>query len=357
MSCDSACTWESFLDADGMCGGVGLDVSDTYLFDAAVFSQAGDREVQLEESAPDDDSTVASLPAPMVNGDDNGNEDGENFDFLQAVYKPSRPYWGRMDSWCKYAEVVVFSHDSLVRTSDVEAATLLAKTFPSCNNTEMCVDTGRAEKSLQEVVDGISQSSNYSVTQMVRVQNIQRADMHDDFKRHYAIEHTATVYHGTTGESAISIARTGFRGACSMRSKFGKGIYTTSNIWEALAYAHPDPLDGNKQTFLVACLLVGPTTIGSVEMVDFGNDESGSQILTTTNPEGTIFCAAYGDQLLATYRITVQFNDLCHTTDAMRRMIRIYNPVVRYFFFVHLHFAKCSVAYYVGLLNCRCRML
>ena len=328
MSCDGACTWDSFLDADGMCGGVGLDMSDTYLFDAAVFSQVGDREVQLQESTPDDDCAVASLPAITLNSVGDGTEDTGSCDFLQAIYKPPRPYWGTMDSGCKYAEVVIFSHDSLVRTSDVEAAMLLAKTFPSCKNTEMCVDTGRAEKSLQEVVEGISQSSNYSVTHMVRVQNIQRAEMHSDFKQHYAIENTITVYHGTTEESAVNISKTGFRGACSMRSKFGKGTYTTSNIWEALAYAQPDPLDGNKQTFLVVCLLVGPTTIGSVEMVDFGNDECGQQILTTTNPEGTIFCASYGDQLLATYRITIQFNDLCHTTDAMKQMIRIYNPVV-----------------------------
>ena len=42
-------------------------------------------------------------------------------------------------------------------------------------------------------------------------------------------------------------------------------------------------------------------------MADFGQDGEGAQILTTTNPEGKIFCAAYEDQLYAHYSVTARF--------------------------------------------------
>jgi hypothetical protein len=150
--------------------------------------------------------------------------------------------------------------------------------------------------------------------------------MHDAFKRVYSIDNTRTVYHGTSGASATTISKTGFRGACSQRSKFGKGIYTSSNIWEALAYAEPAP--DLTQTFLVVNLLQGPTTLGQVEMVDFGSDAAGNQILTATNPDNTIFCASHGDQLLATYRVSVRFDSSTKHTPAQQNLIRMYHPTI-----------------------------
>jgi len=150
--------------------------------------------------------------------------------------------------------------------------------------------------------------------------------MHDAFKKVYAIENTKTVYHGTTEASAKIISNTGFRGACSQRSKFGKGIYTSSNIWEALAYAEPNP--DFIQTFLVVNLLQGSTTVGSQDMVDFGFDANGKQILTTTNQDNTIFCASHGDQLLATYRVSVRFDTATKHTSSQQNLIRMYHPKI-----------------------------
>jgi hypothetical protein len=90
--------------------------------------------------------------------------------------------------------------------------------------------------------------------------------MHQQFKLSYGITQERTVYHGTSRVSADSIATIGFRGAASRRAKFGKGIYTSSNVWEALAYADPDITD-LKQTLLVVDLLQGPTSLGKNDQV------------------------------------------------------------------------------------------
>jgi hypothetical protein len=79
----------------------------------------------------------------------------------------------------------------------------------------------------------------------------------------------------------------GFRNAASQRAKFGKGIYAAANVWEALAYAQPET-HSLVQTFLVADLWQGPSRVGHENMIDFGQNASAKQILTTTNPEETI---------------------------------------------------------------------
>ena len=228
-----------------------------------------------------------------------------------------RQGWDDMPRGCVYSEVPIYSINSPT-PGDCEAAVVLAAAFQTCVESPF--------PSLAQALTGIAERSNFQVVEVVRVQNISRAGMHDAFKRVYSIDNTRTVYHGTSGASATTISKTGFRGACSQRSKFGKGIYTSSNIWEALAYAEPAP--DLTQTFLVVNLLQGPTTLGQVEMVDFGCDAAGNQILTATNPENTIFCASHGDQLLATYRISVRFDSATKHTPAQQNLIRMYHPTI-----------------------------
>ena len=151
--------------------------------------------------------------------------------------------------------------------------------------------------------------------------------MHAHFKKCYNITNERTVFHGTSRASADSITKTGFRGAVCQRAKFGKGIYTSSSVWEALAYA--EPAEGDlTQTVLAVKLLQGPTTMGRQDMADFGTDEHGNQILTATNPEETIFCASHGDQLLATYRISVRHLPGRKHTPAHHNLVRIYHPTI-----------------------------
>ena len=178
-----------------------------------------------------------------------------------------------------------------------------------------------------DVLYNIKENSNYDVIRIESVKNDQQRGMHASFKTLYHIQTPRTVYHGTSLKSSESIARKGFRGAVSIRAKFGKGIYTSSNVWEAIAYAEPLG-ETRDQTFLVVSLLQGPTCIGCVNMVDFGYDELDRPILTTTNPENTIFCASHGSQLLSMYRVTVRHDAVIVPSVAQKNMVQIYNPVV-----------------------------
>lgn len=198
-----------------------------------------------------------------------------------------------------HGEVLLFSSNPPAPAAEVECANVLTETFKSCFGPE-------TPSSVSKLVECIADSSNYKVLSITRLQNLARYSMHKLFGRGYGISSARQVYHGTTKTSASTIAKVGFRNAVSQRALFGKGIYAAANVWEALAYAEPEA-HSNVQTFLVADLLQGPTRVGHENMVDFGRDLSNKQILTTTNPQETIFCAAYEDQLYAHYRITVRF--------------------------------------------------
>ena len=189
-----------------------------------------------------------------------------------------------------------------------------------------CMDD--MEPSLSEVLADVSCSTNFEVEEVARIQNYQRYRMHKHFEHIYELQGGArVVFHGTTRASAASIASTGFRGAVSQRAKFGRGIYCSSLLWEALAYAEPE-LPTLTQTFLLVDLLQGPTTLGRQDAVDFGTDAEGKEVLTTTNTEHTIFCAKYENQLLATYRITVRFLADRQHTPAHYNTVRMYHPTI-----------------------------
>jgi len=223
------------------------------------------------------------------------------------------------------AEVQLFSADPSAASAchaagQAECADVLAKTFKSCFGPE-------PPSSVPELVEAIADNSNYEVLSITRLQNLARYSMHKHFGRSYGIPSVRQVYHGTARANASTIAKVGFRNAASQRAKFGKGIYTAASVWEALAYAEPEA-HSNVQTFLVADLLQGPTRVGHENMVDFGLDLSNKQILTATNPDETIFCAAYEDQLYAHYSVTVRFLfERTHSPSA-HNIVRLYHPSV-----------------------------
>tara|TARA_Y100000389_G_scaffold189299_1_gene212875 strand:+ start:92 stop:1582 length:1491 start_codon:yes stop_codon:yes gene_type:complete len=180
---------------------------------------------------------------------------------------------------------------------------------------------------VQDAIARIRQKTQYEVKKVVRLQYPERFSMHRQFMRVYRIDETRWVYHGTTKTNAAIIAKVGFRNSASQRAKFGKGIYTASNVWEALAYAEPDA-ESFVQTFFVAALAQGPSRVGTENMSDFGVDEAERQILTTTNPEQTIFCAAYEDQLYAHYKITVRYCVEETLLPSAHSIVRMYHPAI-----------------------------
>ena len=180
--------------------------------------------------------------------------------------------------------------------------------------------------SLQDALECIKERTQFEVISLDRVQNLRRRKLHQEFARCYRIQKTRQVYHGTTATTAAAIARVGFRNAASQRAKFGKGIYSSSNVWEALAYAEPDA-GSCVQTLLVAELLEGPTCVGTENMTDFGYDEAGRQIVTTTNPDKNIFCAAYEDQLYTHYILKVCISDT-QLSPLAHRIVVMYHPTI-----------------------------
>jgi hypothetical protein len=218
------------------------------------------------------------------------------------------------------AEVVLFSTEQPCTAGGAECAGLLRESFKSCFGPD-------APSSVSELVGTILERSNYQVLSVTRLQNIARYSMHKSFGRSYGIDSTRRVYHGTSQANAGIIARVGFRNAASQRAKFGKGIYAAANVWEALAYAEP-AAQSNVQTFLAADLFQGPTRVGHENMADFGLDLAEKQILTTTNPEETVFCAAYEDQLYAHYCVTVRFMIERALTSTATSIVRLWHPSV-----------------------------
>ena len=181
--------------------------------------------------------------------------------------------------------------------------------------------------SVQDAIECIRQRTQYEVKTVLRLQYPERFRMHRQFMCVYKIDDTRWVYHGTTKTNAAIIAKVGFRNSASQRAKFGKGIYTASNVWEALAYAEPDA-ESFVQTFFVAALAQGPSFVGTENMTDFGVDEAQRQILTTTNAEQTIFCAAYEDQLYAHYKITVRCVVERPLLPSAHSIVRMYHPAI-----------------------------
>jgi hypothetical protein len=203
-----------------------------------------------------------------------------------------------------YEETLIYGEDLKDRTYDMdrEAINVMKQTFASCcDKIEM-----QHEATVDQVAEAVKEHSNYRIMSITRTKNRRREKMHGHFKQCYNIDNECVTFHGTGFESALSIPKTGFRGAVSNRAQFGRGIYSSPDVWTALAYAEPF-VDSYAQSLLMVKLLQGPTIEGSVNKTDFGTNEKGEQILSLSNSDGKILCASYDDQLLPTHRIIVQY--------------------------------------------------
>jgi hypothetical protein len=116
---------------------------------------------------------------------------------------------------------------------------------------------------LAQLREIIAEKSNFEVREVVRVRNKCTKGMHDQFKTSFNIKQTTLSYHGT--EHADLICEVGFRGAASRRAKYGKGIYSSPNVWQALSYA--TPTKEGYLTFLVVELHLGPMALGRQDQV------------------------------------------------------------------------------------------
>ena len=116
---------------------------------------------------------------------------------------------------------------------------------------------------LPQLLTSIEERSNFEVREVVRLRNKKTKGMHAQFKRSYNIKQTPTVYHGTA--HADHISEVGFRGAASQRAKFGKGIYSSPLVFQAISYGLLTP-EGHL-TFLVVELHLGPIALGSPDQV------------------------------------------------------------------------------------------
>ena len=223
-----------------------------------------------------------------------------------------------------YHERLIFADGNVRGDRHVypEVLAILMQMFPFC-----CTEFGDEEPNLPALLSIVQDKANYEIISVEHIQNDVRKSMRGHFELCYGVTTNRVVYHGTSRASAESISKTGFRGAVCQRAKFGKGIYTSSSVWEALAYAEPSEKDWT-QTVLIVNLAEGPKSTGTDGQVDFGTDEYGNEILTLTNPEGTIFCASREDQLHVMYRISVRHLTGRKHTPAHHNLVRIYHPTI-----------------------------
>ncbi len=185
------------------------------------------------------------------------------------------------------------------------------------HDAELCRELGAAfagvlgyqdtqdSRASHELLRAIADNTNYEVERVVRVMNRQHYQMQRAFAENYAIHAPRKVFHGTSEAGAGLISAVGFKGAASRRAMFGRGVYTSPDVWNALAYAKPHTT--SRQEVVAAVLLQGPTALGRPDQIDFGVDADGSEILTLTNADGSILCAAKENQLLATHRFTLRY--------------------------------------------------
>jgi hypothetical protein len=340
-----SCAWFDFLNDDLSDGPLVSAYSDSDLSDSSIVNNSdlcgiSNEQEELpeslhpgcgEETAEDDgknpwQSTQDRLLTSCRSSAMRQHEEDENCNDMQAI--SCYPL-----TWCPhaknedYVEECIYSKHAPHTSSSIESHAreckkVISEAFSSCVNG--LKDTSQC--SIAKVIEIVSTASNYEVQDVTRIQNRPLQGIHSDFKRRYSIKNERTVFHGTTHDVALSISKSGFLGAASKRSKFGKGIYVSSNAWEALAYAEPDK--SLQQTLLVVNLLQGPTALGHQDQVDFGFDQDGKQILTLTNPENTIFCASRDSQLSAHYRITVRYLSCRSHTAAQQSVVKIYHPTV-----------------------------
>lgn len=178
---------------------------------------------------------------------------------------------------------------------------------------------GKAD--LEHTLERFKFLSNHQVLKVESVLNKPLWCMHEMFKRLYKIEDTRTHYHGS--DHADVVARNGFRGSCSQRSRWGKGIYNSSDPWEAFSYCN-----GDVMKMIITLVHIGPHTGGWQDRIDYGVDANGKPNLTLTDPSGTIFCCAGESQLLPTAIVTVRYMNEIPNTAAHYAFVKQYSKRV-----------------------------
>ena len=228
-----------------------------------------------------------------------------------------------------YKETCIFKRQLLMPVSpdeqcELEARKILKQAFVTCIDPLAL----KGDENSSKLADIILSKSNYDVLEITAIENTTLQTMFAAFKDCYDIHaDPITVYHGTSIENAKYITEGGFRGVMSSRSKYGKGIYVSTNVWEAGAYAAPDQ-EHFVQTVLVVSFHKGATVLGTPDMVHFGVDFYGNQVLTSMNQAGNIFCASRENQLLPTHRIKMRFRREHKMTYAQNRLVQIFHPTV-----------------------------
>lgn len=177
----------------------------------------------------------------------------------------------------------------------------------------------------QDLAREVLEQTNYEVLEIVCIKNRATEETQRAFGQAHGIDNYATVFHGTTHANAALIEQQGPRAGCSQRDKYGKGVYAASSAWEALVYAAPYGV-GLHQCFFVASLLQGNTAVFDLAASHSGVDRQGRPLHTTTNPEGTVFCAWYESQLRVTHRVTVRWVPGRPHTPVIHNRIKIYHP-------------------------------
>tara|TARA_Y100000389_G_scaffold15396_1_gene13665 strand:+ start:69771 stop:71117 length:1347 start_codon:yes stop_codon:yes gene_type:complete len=228
-----------------------------------------------------------------------------------------------------YKETCIFKRGDSTPVSqdkqcELEARKILKQGFVSCIDPLALKEDENSSK----LADIIFRKSNYDVLEITAIKNSTLETMFAAFKDCYNIDaDPITVYHGTSSENVKYITEGGFRGVMASRSKYGKGIYVSTNVWEAGAYAAPDA-EHFIQTVLVVSFHKGATVLGTPDMVHFGMDLYGDQVLTSMNQAGNIFCASRENQLLSTHRIKMRFKKEQKMTYAQNRLVQIFHPTI-----------------------------
>jgi hypothetical protein len=215
-------------------------------------------------------------------------------------------------------ETVIFdSSASLsVQLHEEEICRVLGLSFPFLFYAE-----GSDMRTSRELLQEVEERSNFTVHEIVCVMNKNQYRMHRALAETYGIDTSRTTFHGTAPATAALITSTGFKGAACQRALYGKGVYSSPDIWEALGYA--TPTSEAHQIVFVVDYLQGPHAKGVKDQIDFGVDCNGNEILTLTNPEESILCASKENQLLATYRMTVRYLSDRPFTHSHRDLVRV----------------------------------
>ena len=160
-------------------------------------------------------------------------------------------------------ETELFDRYNSVPTDKYEAelCRVLAGAFSGC----FAGQDDLARLGSKQMMQQVAENCNYAVESVVRIMNKPHHSMQQAFAKNYRLDATRTVYHGTSEEGATSITAVGFKGAAGRRAKFGRGMYSSPIVWEALGYAKPfrDVL----QVLFVCELLQGPSAQGSEDQV------------------------------------------------------------------------------------------